>query len=175
MNFSMDIVASGLHLMLLVQDSLPPVPEMEPIFEPETVAFSPETPAWYVLGGVLLTILSLGLYRVVKNFSKNAYRREALKSLSHLEKPGAQADPASVINEIRILIKQCAIAGYGRSRVAPLYGEEWLQFLETTGKNTPFTHHKELIEKGNMHQLMESNSDLASLVKIAKKWIRSHA
>ena len=117
--------------------------ELEPLFEPQPIPFSFSTPAWFVLGGVLIIIVSYVIFLQLQKYRKNRYRRDALRILNSLN-VSKSMDSTAVINKIRIILKQNAIHRYGRLTVASLYGKEWLEFLESKGKNTSFSQHQVL-------------------------------
>ncbi len=142
---------------------------LEPLFQPEPVAFSFDTPAWYALGGLLVIIISYGIWRWYRNFKHNSYRRMAIKSLNSLR---LEATP---LLETQIVLKQVAMKSYGRKMVASLYGIEWLQFLERTGKNTPFTQCNEWLEFHRENIDEEHSSKMLEFLEFSKKWIKTHA
>ena len=148
--------------------------ELEPLFEPEPVPFTFNTPAWYVLG-ILILILSFYLFFLqLKKYQKNRYRRDALKSLGALNLSYSN-DFKIILNEIKIVLKQLAIHRYGRQTVASLYGQDWLGFLESKGKDTPFTKYKILINQGAFLDSEKEKQNIIDLVEVSKNWIKTHA
>ena len=70
---------------------------------------------------LIVAVIYLG-YRYVQ---ARAQQRLAKHALSQLDL--SQATAASQINQ---LLKQAAMAYYGRQHIAPLHGEQWQQFLQ---------------------------------------------
>ena len=81
----------------------------------------------------------------------------------------------SALSTIQITLKQVAMSTYGRPMVAALFGKEWLQFLERTGKHTPFTQYELLIGTNSEESKEENASHIEALRDMAKKWIITHA
>jgi len=149
--------------------------ELEPLFEPEQVSFTFNTPAWYALGVFLALILIYVIFVQFKKYQKNQYRREALRLVSSWKDVNAIKDAPVLIDNIRILLKQLAMARYGRLQVASLYGNDWLQFLESKGINTPFTNYNILINSDLELDLEKEKQQIMDLVEVSKKWIKTHA
>ena len=59
--------------------------------------------------------------------------------------------------------------------VAALFGLSWLQFLEKTGRETPFTKFDVLVAPNSEKAIENNASQIGALRVIAKKWIRTHA
>lgn len=149
--------------------------ELEPLFEPEPITFSFNTPAWYALEVFILSGLLYFAFLQLKKFNKNRYRREALKRISSWEYLNTSDDAQIVIKEIRILLKQLAIFKYGRQKVASLYGKDWLNFLESKGKDTPFSNYSNLLNHEALLDSQEVGQEITDLIEVSKKWIKTHA
>jgi hypothetical protein len=147
---------------------------LEPIYEPDPITFSFNTPAWYVLGIVfVIVIIYFGLLKYKKH-KHNYYRREALRTLESTN--WSQVDDMDgIINKIRIVLKQVAIQKYERVNVAALYGEEWLFFLESKGNQTQFSNQTILISQQRFSDSNLKKEDVKELLEVSKKWIKTHA
>lgn len=137
------------------------------LFVPEAVHFSFNSPGWYLVGGILLLFAVLLFFRWLKLYRKNAYRREALKTMLNYERTS--------LNDILILLKQVAMKTYGRQQVAQLYGSQWLEFLESKGKNTPFTQYANCIESSLYESAGKKMKETKELIELSKTWIKTHA
>jgi hypothetical protein len=132
--------------------------ELEPLFEPEPVPFTFNTPAWYVLG-ILLLILSIYVFFLqLKKYKKNRYRRDALKALGALN--------LSYSNYFNIILNEIRIV---------LYGQDWLEFLESKGKGTPFKKYNILIKQDAFLGSEKEKQNVIDLVEVSKNWIKTHA
>jgi hypothetical protein len=98
------------------------------LIEPESIAYSFNTPGWYLVFGLLVLIaLFIAILQYWK-YRKNAYRREAVEQI----KDFIQQKNENVVFELNELLKRMTIALYGRKKVASLYGLEWFNFLVST-------------------------------------------
>jgi len=100
---------------------------------PDPVSWWPQTPAWYLLVGLLLLALLYGGLRRLSALRRNRYRSHALQKLAathkQLQEPG---DHRSALQQLASLLKQTAVTAMPGSQVESLSGEAWLLFLART-------------------------------------------
>jgi len=149
--------------------------DLGPLYEPDAVRFSFETPGWYVLVIFLLLVAVFLFFKWLKRYRKNAYRREAIKTITRIEQNSLNRNEANQLNDTLVLLKLVAIEAFGRQEVAQLYGDEWLEFLESKGKNTPFTHYKQYIAKTLNVTISLDPKETRTLIELSKQWINTHA
>ena len=117
-----------------------PLSHLRDIHLPAPISWWPPAPGWWMLAILLVgTVIGLILWRVIRH-RRLAYRREALDHYqtihaSYLE----HNDNARLLAEISVLLKRTCITRYGREQTAGLAGEQWLAYLDQTGKCTEFT------------------------------------
>jgi hypothetical protein len=116
--------------------------------------------------------LLFGLFKWYKAYQSRAYRRLALKKLNEIQL--SDAPDTATLDAIQVTLKQVAMATYGRPKVAALFGLEWLNFLEKTGKNTLFSEFA-LLLGSNSEAATDQSNQIGALRDTAKKWIRTHA
>ena len=149
--------------------------DLGPLYEPEAVGFSFQAPGWYILAAILILLAIYIFIRWARKYVKNAYRREALKNLSAIEAGFVRQKETESLREALILLKLVAIQTFGREKVAPLYGNDWLVFLEETGKDTPFRKYSSSISAA-LYLTGDAGKDQAqSIMNLSKRWITTHA
>lgn len=151
---------------------------LEPIIAPDRIPYWPPAPGWYVVTGVLILLILYIIYLIIKRMKKNHYRIQALKMLLEIgEAKSADIGPAK-INELNQLLKITALAVFPRERVASLSGKDWLEFLEFTCPETPFTAvpGNLLAQTGlkNPGSVEISDNDWMELLKLCDTWIKNH-
>ena len=149
--------------------------DLGPLYEPDAVRFSFETPGWYVLSIFLLLVAAFLFFKWLKRYRKNGYRREALKTIARIEQNSQNQNEANQLNDIWVLLKLVAMETFGRQQVAQLYGDDWLEFLESKGKNTPFTHYKQHIINSLYDTIAVDLKETKALIELSKQWISTHA
>ncbi len=162
--------------MTVLQDStLLESLELGPLYEPEAIRFSFQSPAWYFLAVVLFLLAVFISIKWIRNYLKNAYRREALMNLSAIEDGLIEHKETEGLRKALVLLKRVAMQAFGRERVGPLYGNEWLDFLEERGKDTPFQSYASSISDA-LHRKGEVTKDqVVDLLGLCNKWIETHA
>jgi len=137
------------------------------LYEPDPVQFTFETIGWPILGGLILLGLLIAAYFWYRHYQRNSYRREALKSLDSIKQDQAL--------EIFVVLKRTAIHAFGREKVGPLSGTEWLRFLEQTGKNVRLVTQAKPIQNA-VYQAAPIAPDVQrQILSNAKQWVRTHA
>lgn len=123
----------------------------------------PQTVGWIWLGLALAVALTYLLARWLKVRRNNAYRRAALQAL--LDRGD---DPIEIAN----ILRQAALAGFEREKVASLTGDSWLNFLDKTCEEHLFLGTpagRNLLNAP--YQKSVAASDLASCARV---WVTKH-
>ena len=149
------------------------------IGSPEPIPWWPPAPGWYVLAGVLASGLLWIVWRLVRRWRANAYRREALARLDVVEKRALAAEShRTALTELPVLLKQTALAAYPRAPVASLTGVEWLGFLDGTLGDTGFTRGpgRSLISLAYAPSapLDFGDEETVALLALSRRWIQRH-
>ena len=139
--------------------------ELKELYEPEPVIFTFETIGWKVLAVVLCIIIVCTTFIVIRNYIKNAYRRDALKKLEEI---------TSIVDAL-IILKKVALQTFDRKKVGNLYGDQWLKFLDQTGKKVDFSSLKTDIATAIYKDDEVDSNVRAAIILNSKKWIKTHA
>lgn len=136
---------------------------------PPPVSWWPPAPGWVVIGVLLALVLVYWLIRGVRLWQSNCYRREALEQLKSAHSSG---------EELATLIKRVALSVYPRARVASLTGEQWLTFLDQTGRTDAFTKGsgRWIARLAYEPQLIASlpDAERRGLIAAIREWITRH-
>lgn len=104
---------------------------------PNAIDWWPQTIAWQVLLLVVLVYIGFNIYRTIKKYQANAYRREALAWLKSLP-PYRQHDADTIYRQLPSLLRNVALSGYERDEVCLLENQSWLQWLDQQCEKTNF-------------------------------------
>jgi hypothetical protein len=146
---------------------------------PEAVAWWPLASGWYYLSGVLLIALAWFVYRVIRRWHSNAYRRAALHQLQVLTNDieGAESRDAG-LRQLPVLLKRTALSVYPRGELASLTGERWLDFLNSKVSTASFNNATATL----LDQLSYSVGELSAvdtktaneLLTACRHWLKNH-
>ncbi|MEM9912940.1 MAG: DUF4381 domain-containing protein [Pseudomonadota bacterium] len=137
--------------------------ELIPPPEPAPISLMPQTLGWPISLLVLAGVVVIVIRHVLKVRHAEAYRHAALAALDM-----AGTAPA----EVALVLRQTALAAYPRADVAGLYGQDWLDFLASTGGQSGFKDR----EGQALVRLPYSDEKTlpAPTVELVRAWIREH-
>lgn len=147
---------------------------------PESVSYAPATPAWGVVALVLFALLAWWGGRRVRAWRAEAYRRDALGELALLEL--GLGDPATrpdALAALAPLVKRTALSFTPRERIAGLYGDAWLRFLDEIGPSPSFVDGPGRVLEDIAFWPPErrgaiSDDDARALFSAVDAWVRDH-
>ena len=139
---------------------------------PDPVSWWPQTPGWYVIGGLALAGLCYLFWRLWTRYRRNAYRREGLARLEKMT-----TDPAA-LNELPLLLKRSALMAGSRQQVANLNGPAWIEWLNESAGEKLFS----ISDADTFERLAYARPDRAPpdttnaehLIEASKSWMRMH-
>ena len=147
-----------------------PLQGLRDIHLPAPVSFWPPAPGWWLLALVIL-ILVLAAIWLWRRHRRLTYRRTALKQLQQLQQALHEGQAATpIIADLSILLRRTAISRYGRQQVAALQGAAWLEFLDRTGRNTPFTAEGRALLDAPYRR--STTQQAAPLLNLAQRWLQ---
>lgn len=145
----------------------------------EPVPFWPPAPGWYLLAAVVAAVgISLSL-RWWRRFREDHYRREATRELKRLESETALPQQrAAAAAALPGLVKRVALTAWGRTRVAALDGESYLELLDQSVDGHPFLEgagrHLPRLSYDPGYRNQITNAELRELFDVLKDFIANH-
>jgi uncharacterized protein DUF4381 len=138
--------------------------KLHDFYLPTPPAWTPQTPAWYVVFSAIGLLILWFATRTVRKWIANRYRRAALREL-------ATVPP----QQYSTLLKRTALAAWPRDKVASLNGPAWLKFLDETSGESRFQNSPgDQIEEIGLRPVTLSADTEQALRTLAAKWIRRH-
>lgn len=107
---------------------------------PDAVSIFPLAPAWYgVIIGVILLMAALGYWQM-RRLTHQRRVASIVELLTLIEQQNSsQTLGTQLLAEVAILLKRVAREKFPEQQPQNLFGEPWLQFLDSSGKTTQFT------------------------------------
>ena len=136
---------------------------------PEAVSVFPLAPGWY---GVIIIMVLLMLALSYWQMRRLAHQRKVasiVELLTLIEQQNSSSG-TELLAEVAILLKRVAREKFPEQQPQNLFGEPWLQFLDSSGKTTQFT-------QGAGRILLEvyQNKPLENpqaLFKVVRAWLK---
>lgn len=146
--------------------------KLKEIALPEAISYFPQTPAWYILFGVIAVLILFILWKQYKHYRNNKYRRVALTELLKIKSE-------RTYQEIPELVRRVALVFSDRDEVASLSGETWLEFLNKSYKGNGFSSDVGSLfvdlaysSQTRIDQYRQSKNE--ELVNLISEWIKKH-
>ena len=125
---------------------------------------------WLSAAGILVLLVGLILLR--GHYLRTRTRRYALQELEQMSIRFVENQQHQrLLNELNTLLRRVAIMNYGREEVSPLTGEQWLEFLDRSGRTQDFLKGpgQVLIQA---YQASPEAFDENTLIEVVKQWIK---
>jgi len=154
--------------------------KLHEIILPDPVSWMPQTIGWYAIFGLILFVAGWWVYRRLRHYRTNRYRRLALEELAVIERELQRPEKrAKALSEIPVLLKGAALSAFPRSQVAGLTGEKWLDFLDKTMGGKSFTEGEgrllpELAYAPVQRITQFPDEQIGKLLQLVRRWIKIH-
>jgi len=122
---------------------------------PAAPNFWPPASGFWILVALILMLLSTVAWYIRHARRRSAYRRAGLALL----------ESAQTAYEINVVLKRVALAVFPREQVAPLHGEDWIQFIQSS------CPHESLSALSQSGKAIDSTESIRAN---ARTWIRKH-
>jgi cbb3-type cytochrome oxidase subunit 3 len=156
--------------------------DLHPAIAPERVPFEMVTIGWYLAFGMCLLIFIVFVVFLFRRWLKKKYQREANKILISDIRPLVLSpnQRQKGLGQLSGLLKQVAMKSYSREKVSELYGEPWIEFLNSTCRSVDFYKLQSVNLIDSQYQPNEKlahieRSELEKLIRFSQKWIGGHS
>ena len=146
--------------------------KLKEIALPESISYFPQTPAWYILFGIVIIFILFLLWKQYQHYKKNLYRKVALTELSKIKREKSY-------QTIPILLKRVALIFAKRDIIAPLSDKFWLEFLNKSYNGNGFTTDAGkllvVLSYSSPHKISQYEpSEIEALFNLISEWIKKH-
>lgn len=155
--------------------------QLKEIHEPTAIGTWPLAPGWWVLiiTTLLFVLFTTYLWRTYR--IKNAWKKEATKALTQIEKQANELSHHQSLHSINQLIKRIAAHKHNDASLNTLTGDAWQKFMDAllNGPDTPnmlSQKQLELLAEGQYKQGIDGDNSIKTeiilLLKALKNWIK---
>lgn len=148
-----------------------PLAELKDVHLPAHVSIFPLATGWYIVIAIIFILIAVLTWWQLRRHKKKQQQQEIFSLLKQIEANAVTTSDEKTIEECSILLKRVAVAKFPEQKPQLLFGKNWLQFLDKTGKTTEFT-------SGSGHYLGEiyqkqQLEDKEAFFALIEKWLRS--
>ncbi len=151
---------------------------LRPNHLPDPVIWWPPAPGWWLAACILLAGVVTAAFLLYRHYSRNRYRRAALKESEHIAAClDNNEDSHALVSDLNRLLKRVALSAWPRETVAALHGNEWLDFLDKTSRSNDFTTGPGQVfgdARFSPGEHALSQSEIDQLQRLVNRWIRKH-
>lgn len=152
----------------------PTLLDLKDIHEPEAIGWWPPAIGWWILAAAipLLVIVSVWLY---KRLTRKTALKSARKILAQIKQDTAR-DNLNTLRELSVLVRRVAISVSPRTKAAGLTGRQWLEFLDSSVKDAPFTEGiGRLMAEAPYRNTPPSGQEISQLIDLCEDWLKAQA
>lgn len=127
-------------------------------------------PGWWFL--LILSIAALVLLGAwfAQQYRARAYRRQAIKQLRDFGARPEGIEP----EDINGLLKQVAMTTFGRTEIAPLTSQDWVEFLNRTCSSAVFSDHLKYFVAEGIYKADREAAPKQEFLRFAQQWVKQH-
>ena len=139
--------------------------QLKDIHLPNSISILPLAPIWYLFMVLFIIASIVSIIWAIHKKRKQRQISGIYKMLDIIENQNSN----EMLSQASILIKRVAIMKYASQKPHTLFGEEWLIFLDATGKTTDFTkgYGRSLLDIYKSQQI----KDKEQFFLVIRKWI----
>ncbi|WP_027148511.1 DUF4381 domain-containing protein [Methylobacter tundripaludum] len=150
----------------------PTLLDLKDIHEPEAIGWWPPAIGWWVLA-VLIPLLIILLVWFYKRLTRKTALKTAKKILAQIKQDTAR-DNLQKLGEISVLVRRVAISVSPRAKTAGLTGRQWLEFLDTSVKGTPFSEGiGQRLADAPYRKTPPTELEISQLIDLCEDWLKA--
>ena len=151
-----------------------PTLELRDIHSAPPPEFWPPAPGWWVLGVLVVALLTVTMIWLYRRYRRYRQRQQVLAELEQLKALDTNQQAAEFTTAVSTLLRRVALMCYTRQRVAPLSGEAWLHFLDETGGGGEFTTGAGQVLAYGPYAPHTQDVPADQLLILARSWIKKN-
>lgn len=123
----------------MATSSANPLAELKPLHLPPEVSWWPPAIGWYLLLAVVIVVLVIAWWRYRKYCAAKRLRQTITEQWLAIENEYLANPSPEVLATINVFLKRVAVKYYPEEKPQLLTGNEWLIFLDNSGKTHDFS------------------------------------
>jgi hypothetical protein len=148
--------------------------DLKDIHEPQAIGWWPPAIGWWILA-IAIPLLIILLVWIYKRLTRKTAIKTATKILADL-KQDKKRDNLALVGELSVLVRRVAISVAPRSKVAGLTGRQWLEYLDSSLKDAPFSKGiGQLLADAPYRKKPVTEHELSQLFALCEDWFKIQA
>lgn len=137
---------------------------------PEAISWWPPAYGWWLLA-ILIPLFIVLIYWFYKRLTRKTALKAAKKILADIRQNN-KLDNFQKLCELSVLLRRVAISVFPRADVAGLTGRAWLEFLDGSLKDKPFsTGIGACLAEAPYRKVPPSGLEISQLISLCEDWL----
>lgn len=150
----------------------PTLLDLKDIHEPEAIGWWPPAIGWWILA-IAVPLLIIFLIWVYKRLTRKTALKTAKKILFQI-KQDASRNNLQKLCDLSVLVRRVAISLSPREKAAGLTGRQWLEFLDSSVKGTPFSEGiGQLLADAPYRNTQPTETEISQLIELCENWLKA--
>ncbi len=147
---------------------------LKDIHEPAAIGWWPPAIGWWLLA-IVVPLLIFFLFWLYKRVTRRTAIKTATKILSEL-KQDTTRNNLEMVAELSMLLRRVAISLAPRTKSAGLTGSQWLAFLDSSVKDSPFSNGiGQLLTEAPYRKMPVTEQERSQLISLCENWLKAQA
>ena len=152
----------------------PILSDLKDIHEPLAIGWWPPAIGWWILA-IIIPLLIILLVWIYKRLTRKTAIKTATKILAEL-KQDTKRDNLALVCELSVLVRRVAISLSPRTKAASLTGRQWLEYLDSSLKDAPFSKGiGQLLAEAPYRNSPVTEQELSQLFALCEDWFKVQA
>lgn len=145
---------------------------LKDIHEPAAIGWWPPAIGWWLLA-IVIPLLIFFLVWIYKRLTRRTAIKTATKILSELKQDTTRSNP-EMVAELSMLLRRVAISVAPRAKSAGLTGSQWLAFLDSSVKDSPFSNGiGRLLTEVPYRKMPVTEQERSQLISLCENWLKA--
>lgn len=150
----------------------PTLLDLKDIHEPEAIGWWPPAIGWWILA-IAVPLLIIFLIWFYKRLTRKTALKTAKKILAQI-KQDATRNNLQKLCDLSVLVRRVAISLSPREKAAGLTGRQWLEFLDSSVKGTPFSEGiGQLLADAPYRNTQPTETEISQLIELCENWLKA--
>ncbi|MCK5830191.1 MAG: DUF4381 domain-containing protein [Methylococcales bacterium] len=146
--------------------------DLKDIHLPELVGWWPPAIGWW-LAPIFILLLCTLIVWLYKYLTRKTAIKTANKQLLDIKENNTSTDIEKLAN-LSALLRRVAISISSRNECASLTGQAWLEYLNSTVKETPFTEGVgRYLATTHYKKVPDNDFDISQIITLCENWLKA--
>lgn len=127
---------------------------------------------WIVLGIIVLIVVLVMIFLRLKK-KKRQYKNSIINEFRQEVEGVYNDDPTHVLETISVYLKRVAVQKFPDEDITTLYGEKWLEYLDSKIDDESFETTKARLLENTYKPIELDRPTFDEIMAVAEKWLRS--